>query len=252
MSRVSQPMRKRPPAPARRSSGEVLSRIGMGLVLIAATVAVYWPALRGGLIMDDPEHITVPGLQSWAGLWRIWTVVGVTHQYFPVLHSAFWIEHRLWGDSVLGYHLTNVLLHAGSACLVVAIMRRLSLPGAWLGGFIFAVHPICVESVAWIAEQKNTLSTFFALASVLVYLGFDGTRRWWRFAIALALFVLAVLSKGVAITLPGGSFVETGAIAVEAGCAPAGAVGVDRGSAVPAGGGDGAEDDRPFAGAVRA
>src|SRR5580658_7118666 len=67
MSRVSQPMRKRPPAPARRSSGEVLSRIGMGLVLIAATVAVYWPALRGGLIMDDPEHITVPGLQSWAG-----------------------------------------------------------------------------------------------------------------------------------------------------------------------------------------
>jgi protein O-mannosyl-transferase len=180
-----------------------LTPIGLGLLLFIATVAAYGPALHGGLIMDDSYHVTAPELRSWAGLWRIWSVVGATHQYFPVLHSAFWIEHRLWGDSLLGYHLINVLLHAGSACLLVVIMRRLSLPGAWLGGFIFALHPICVESVAWISEQKNTLSTFFALASVLVYLRFDETRRWRSFAIALGLYVLAVLSKGVTITLPG-------------------------------------------------
>jgi len=129
-------------------------------------------------------------------------VVGATHQYFPILHSAFWLEHRLWGDAVLGYHLTNVLLHAGTACLLVAIMRRLALPGAWLAGFIFALHPVCVESVAWISEQKNTLSTCFGMGAVLVYLHFDETRRRSNYGIALVLFVLALLSKTVAMTLP--------------------------------------------------
>jgi hypothetical protein len=177
-------------------------QIGLGLLLLGATVLVYQPALEGGLIIDDAEHVTAPALRSFAGLWRIWSVVGATHQYFPILHSAFWLEHRLWGDALLGYHLTNVLLHAGAACLLVAIMRRLALPGAWLAGFIFALHPVCVESVAWISEQKNTLSTFFGLGSVLVYLHFDETRRRSSYGIALMLFILAILSKTVTMTLP--------------------------------------------------
>ncbi|MGA3066861.1 MAG: tetratricopeptide repeat protein [Tepidisphaeraceae bacterium] len=177
-------------------------QMGLGLLLLCATALAYWPALRGGMIMDDAEHVTAPALQSVAGLWRIWSVVGATHQYFPILHSAFWLEHRLWGDSVLGYHLTNVILHAGSACLLVAIMRRLALPGAWLAGFIFALHPVCVESVAWISEQKNTLSTFLGLVSVQIYLRFDETRRPSSYAIALAAFLLSVLSKNVTVTLP--------------------------------------------------
>ncbi len=177
-------------------------QIGLGLLLLAATVLAYQPALQGGMIIDDAEHVTAPALRSLAGLWRIWSVVGATHQYFPILHSAFWLEHRFWGDALLGYHLTNVLLHAGSACLLVAIMRRLALPGAWLAGFIFALHPVCVESVAWISEQKNTLSTFFGLGSVLVYLHFDETRRRSSYGIALALFILAILSKTVTMTLP--------------------------------------------------
>jgi tetratricopeptide (TPR) repeat protein len=177
-------------------------QIGLGLLLLVATIMAYRPALEGGLIIDDAEHLTTPSLRSLAGLWRIWSVVGATHQYFPILHSAFWLEYRLWGDALLGYHLTNVLLHAASACLLVAIMRRLALPGAWLAGFIFALHPACVESVAWISEQKNTLSTCFGLSSVLVYLHFDKTRRRSSYGIALALFILAILSKTVTMTLP--------------------------------------------------
>lgn len=87
--------------------------------------------------------------------------MGATQQYYPLLHSAFWIEHRLWGDSALGYHLANVALHAISALLVILMVERLKLPGAWLAGFVFALHPVCTESVAWITEQKNTLSGVF-------------------------------------------------------------------------------------------
>jgi hypothetical protein len=116
-----------------------------------------------GLVWDDDAHVTRPELRSLDGLRRIWFELGATQQYYPLLHSAFWLEHRLWGDSVVGYHLANILLHAAAACLVVAIMRRLALPGAWLAGLIFALHPVNVESVAWISEQKNTLSAVFCL-----------------------------------------------------------------------------------------
>jgi len=190
------------PIPVTNHKPAWLKQIGPGLLLFGATVLAYLPGLEGGQIIDDASHVTAPSLQSLAGLWRIWSKVGATHQYFPVLHSAFWVEHRLWGDAVLGYHLTNVLLHAGSACLLVAILRRLALPGAWLAGFIFALHPVCVESVAWISEQKNTLSTFFGLAAILVYLHFDESRRRSSYGVALGLFILALLSKTVTITLP--------------------------------------------------
>ena len=179
-----------------------LKQTGLGMLLLGATLLAYLPSLEGGYIIDDADHVTAPALRSFAGLWRIWSVVGATHQYYPVLHSAFWLEHRLWGGAVLGYHLLNVLLHAGSACLLVAILRRLALPGAWLAGFIFALHPVCVESVAWISEQKNTLSTFFGLSSILVYLHFDRQRKWSSYVLALGLFLLSVLSKSVTITLP--------------------------------------------------
>ena len=102
----------------------------------------------------------------------------------------------------LGYHLTNIALHALSACLVVLIVRRLALPGAWLAGFVFALHPVFVEAVAWISEQKSTLSGVFCLASLLAYLHFDRYRRSRRTLLATGLFVLALLSKTVTATLP--------------------------------------------------
>ena len=161
--------------------------IGLGALLLCAVLAAYWPALQGGMLWDDDHHLTPPALQSLRGLWRIWSNPASTHQYYPLLHTAFWFEHRLWGDSVLGYHLVNVLLHATAACLVVAIVRRLALPGAWLAGFLFALHPVSVEAVAWISEQKSTLSAAFYLAAFLAYLRFDRSRRPSYYAAASAL-----------------------------------------------------------------
>jgi tetratricopeptide (TPR) repeat protein len=195
-------MRPNPPARALPSKALPWRDIGLSALLLGAACIAYWPALRGGLLWDDDAHVTRPALQSLHGLWRIWFELGATQQYYPLLHTAFWVEHRLWGDSVLAYHLVNVLLHAAAACLVVAIVRRLALPGAWLAGFIFALHPVAVEAVAWISEQKSTLSAVFYLAAALAYLRFDRTRRRSHYAAALALFILALLTKTVTATLP--------------------------------------------------
>jgi tetratricopeptide (TPR) repeat protein len=178
------------------------------LVIFAATLAAYLPAISGGLLWDDAAHITAPRLQTWSGLWRIWSKLGSTQQYYPVLHSAFWVEHRIWGDSVLGYHLVNILLHATSACLFALVLTRIWPGGkgstwpAWLAGAAFALHPVCVESAAWISEQKNTLSLAFYLLAALAYLRFDRERRWGWYILAFGLFVLALLSKSVTATLP--------------------------------------------------
>jgi tetratricopeptide (TPR) repeat protein len=173
------------------------------LVLIAgATFAAYLPALRGTPLWDDEAHITRVDLQSWDGLWRIWTVPGATQQYYPLLHSAFWVEHRIWGGSVLGYHLINVVLHALAACLVALIVRQLALRGWWIAGLWFAVHPLCVESVAWISEQKSTLSGVFYLSAALFYLRFDESRRRNSYIAACACFAVALLTKTVTAVLP--------------------------------------------------
>jgi tetratricopeptide (TPR) repeat protein len=176
--------------------------LAAGVLLLLVTVIAYMPALNGGLLWDDDQYVTKPALQSFHGLWRIWFDLGTTGQYYPLLYSAFWVEHRLWGDAVLGYHLINVLLHVAAACLLVLIAKRLSLPGAWLAGYVFVLHPVCVETVAWISEQKTTLSAVFYLAAAFTYLHFDRTRRRSHYFLALALFVLALLSKTVAATLP--------------------------------------------------
>ncbi len=167
----------------------------VGLVAIL----VYLPALRGGFIWNDADYVTRGELQSFAGLGRIWFEVGATEQYYPLLHSFFWLQHRLWGDAPFGYHLVNVLLHAGCAMLLAVVVARLFAPEgqkiggsetqkadprtlrpsdhraassaiALLSGLIFAVHPVYVESVAWISEQKNTFSLLWYLLAGLVWL----------------------------------------------------------------------------------
>ncbi len=173
-----------------------------GILIFGLVLACYWPALRGGLVFDDAAHMTRADLQSGFGLARIWFEPGATAQYYPLFNTALWVENRWWGEAVLGYHLVNLLLHATAACLVVAIVRRLALPGALLAGLVFALHPVGVESVAWISEQKNTLSAVFFLGAALEYLGFDRDRRHGRYWLALGLFVLALLTKTVTATLP--------------------------------------------------
>ncbi len=178
-----------------------LQPVGFAILVVALVVA-YSPALRGELLWDDNAHITGADLRSWRGLWRIWFDLGATQQYYPLLHSAFWLEYKLWGDAVLGYHLVNVGQHAVSAMLLAYILQRLSVPGAWLAAAIFALHPVHVESVAWISEQKNTLSLLFYLAAAVAYLRFDAERSRGYYVLAFVLFILALLSKTVTASLP--------------------------------------------------
>jgi len=172
------------------------------LALAIATLIAYQPVLRAGFIWDDDAHVTRSGLRSLHGLWRIWFEPGATQQYYPVAGSAFWLEHRIWGDAPFWYHLLNVALHAGTTLLLFRILRRLAVPGAFLAAAVFALHPVCVESVAWISEQKNTLSAVFYLSAGLAYLRYDRVRGLGWYALGTGLFVLAVLTKSVTATLP--------------------------------------------------
>jgi protein O-mannosyl-transferase len=173
-----------------------------GLLLLTAVIFVYQPVWHGKPIWDDEAHLTPPGLRSPQGLARIWIEPGATQQYYPLVHSLFWVEYKLWGNTTLGYHLINILLHAFSALLLWKILRRLQVPGAYLAAAIFALHPVGVESVAWISEIKNTLSGAFYLGAVLVYLRFDRTRNWMFYFVTLGLFLLGLMSKTVVATLP--------------------------------------------------
>ena len=182
-----------------RSRRDVLST---AVFLVGAVFVAYLPALNGSFIWDDLSHVTRPDLRSLHGLWRIWFEVGATQQYYPLLHSAFWFEHRLFGDSAFAYHAINILLHASVACLLLLVLRRLNIPGATLAAAIFALHPVHAESVAWITEQKNTLSAVFYLTAMLAYLRFDEKRDKLSYAVASAFFVMALLTKTVTATLP--------------------------------------------------
>jgi protein O-mannosyl-transferase len=183
----------------------------LAAVVSVLLLACYWPVIPGGILWDDQAHITSPELRPLHGLLRIWLDPHATQQYYPVLHSAFWLEWRLWGEATIGYHLTNILLHALSCCLLALVLQRLRfrngaavLPPAagWLAALLFAVHPVCVESVAWISEQKNTLSLVFYLLAGLAWLDFHATRKPRVYATALLFFALALGTKSVTATLP--------------------------------------------------
>lgn len=173
-----------------------------GVLLVLATLLAYQPAWRGEAVFDDAHHLTPPELRSAAGLARIWTDLAATTQYYPLTHSAFWLQEKLWGEAMPGYHLVNILLHAGAALLFAGVLRRLEVPGAWLAAAIFALHPVHAESVAWVSELKNTLSAVCCLGAVLAYLRFDRARAPGAYAGALALFVLGLAAKSVVASLP--------------------------------------------------
>ena len=189
------------------------------LVLAAVVVAIYAPALVAGFIWDDDVYVTANAtLRSADGLRRIWLEPRALPQYYPLVHSTFWAEYHLWGLAPAGFHVTNVLLHATSVILAWRLLVRLRVPGAWLAAAIFAVHPVQVESVAWIAERKNVLSLVFALLSMLCYLRFAPLESgeevsrprstalgvgWYL--LAFALFAAALLAKTVSRAAAGGS-----------------------------------------------
>ena len=184
---------------------QVDSRAAAG-VLVLLVLAAYLPGLDAGFIWDDDAHVTSsrPVVES-SGLPSIWLKPGSVPQYYPLTHTSFWIEYRLWGSDPLGYHVVNILLHAVSAVVLWRVLAGLGVPGSWLAAALFAVHPVHAESVVWISERKSTLSGLFALASTWAWLGwwrsgagrFRG--RWW---LAMLLFAGALLSKTVTVTLP--------------------------------------------------
>ncbi len=180
------------------------------LLLAAATIFVYRPAWHGGFLWDDDAYVVNNELLTASNGWqRIWFSLDSPSQYFPLTYSTFRIEHALWGLNTTGYHWVNLLLHVANAFLVWAVLARLRVPGAWLAAAIFALHPVQVESVAWITERKNVLMGFFFLLTLLAWIAFvdERTRRSWVFyCLALVTYVLALSAKATACTLPAALF----------------------------------------------
>jgi len=195
--------------------GNVRGNIVRAGALVLLTVAAYVPALSAGFIWDDDLIVgDNPTLRSLGGLRDIWLGIlkgGQAYpltQYYPLTFTSFWLERHAWGvGTPAPYHLTNVLLHAASAVVLWRVLRRVAVPGAWLAAGLFALHPVHVESAAWVSERKNTLSCVLSLLSLLVYLRFAGIggaarRRWLAYAGAALLFVAAVGAKTVAASVP--------------------------------------------------
>jgi protein O-mannosyl-transferase len=193
-----------------------LLMIAGALAIALAALFAYWPAIQGGFIWDDDSYVTGNRLlQDLDGLGQIW-VPFQTPQYYPVVFTSFWIEYQLWELNPRGYHIVNVLLHILNALLIWRLCIALRLPGGVIGGWLvaalFALHPVHVESVAWITERKNVLSGALYLSAALAYLRFETVRcgesqtppqeAWGWYGLSLVLFVFALLSKSVTCSLP--------------------------------------------------
>jgi tetratricopeptide (TPR) repeat protein len=186
----------------------LLGAVGLYLLILLA----YIPASANGFIWDDDDYVTHNApLRTPEGLRRIWFEVGATPQYYPLVFSSFWVEYHLWGLSPRGYHWVNIALHAANALLLWAVLGQLAVPGAWFAAAAFGLHPVHVESVAWISERKNVLSGFLYLSAFLAYLRFalpskaigsPHSRRWPIYYLSLVLFLGALCSKTVTCSLP--------------------------------------------------
>jgi len=166
----------------------------------------YQPVWHAGFIWDDNAYVTAnPLLTVQNGLWRIWFSFDSPSQYFPLVYTAFRLERALWGLNPAGYHWVNILLHVANALLLWRLLARMGVTGAWLAAAIFALHPVQVETVAWITELKNVLMLFFFLLTLMAWVEFldEKTKRGWNFyALALIFYALALCAKTTACTLP--------------------------------------------------
>jgi tetratricopeptide (TPR) repeat protein len=187
--------------------------LGWVALLGAITFAVYARTLSGSFLWNDRDYVTAAELRSPEGLALIWKQIGATEQYYPLLHSLFWVQQWVFGDVPTGYRVVNLALHLLGCVLLARVVARLLAPAThaadvraerigWLAAFLFAVHPVHVESVAWVAEQKNTLSLVLYLGAAWAYLRFLETRCGQDYALGLGLFVLSLLAKTVTATLP--------------------------------------------------
>lgn len=177
------------------------------VLLVVASVLCYLPAFKAGFVWDDDVYVIFnPAVRDWHGLWRIWFAPFSSTElhYWPVVHTSFWLDFRLWGEAATGWHSTNIALHTICVMLVWQVLSMLRIRGARLAALLFAVHPVHVESVAWVIERKDTLSTLFYLLAFISWIHWqrEGSRMA---AVGAALCcLLGVWSKSVAATLPAG------------------------------------------------
>ena len=181
---------------------DVLAFLVLGLLVVVP----YLPAmLWGGFVWDDFVYIKTDPVREVSGLWKIWfspSDIKYEGHYWPLVYTTFWIEHKLWGFDPTGYHVVNVLLHLANTLLLWHLLLRLAVPGAWMVAAMFAVHPLHVESVAWVIERKDVLSGLFYLAAVLAWMRFVEKPSRGRYAGSLVLYAACMLSKSIAVTLP--------------------------------------------------
>ena len=176
------------------------------IFIVLLAILAYLPALRCGFIWDDDAYVTEnPMLTDANGLREIWFSAHTQSQYFPLVYTTFRVERGLWGLNPFGFHLVNILLHGLNAVLAWLVLRRLRLPGAWLAAAIFALHPVQVETVAWVTELKNIESLLFYLLALLAWMKsieWPGPRQWSYYGLALVAYLLALFAKTTACTLP--------------------------------------------------
>ncbi|MBI1784340.1 glycosyltransferase family 39 protein [Candidatus Sumerlaeota bacterium] len=171
--------------------------------ILAAVLLAYLPAVWGEFLWDDALYITEnPGVRNSDGIKQIWLEPKSSPSPYPLTFTVYWIEHRLWGLNPAGYHLVNIALHAANSILLALALARLRARGNWLAAAIFALHPVHVESVAWITELKDVLSGFFYFLALLAWLSFVDLRRARDYAAVLFFFLAAMLSKSVTCTFP--------------------------------------------------
>ena len=176
--------------------------VGAALI-IALGLFIYWPSLNGSWLWDDDYLLQKSDIvHDSDGLWNIWFTPGSLVDYYPITVSLEWLEWEFWPDQPLCYHLTNVLLHVGNALLVWHLFRKLGIRLAWLGGLFFAIHPVNVESVAWMVEIKNTLSMTPFLLALCAWIDFDRYRNVERYLLTLGLFLVAMLCKPTMLMFP--------------------------------------------------
>jgi tetratricopeptide (TPR) repeat protein len=179
----------------------------LGALLVLATAAAYQQVWHAGFIWDDDRHLTQnPCIIGPLGLREIWTTGAA--RICPLVLTTFWFEHAAWGLNPLPYHIVNVLLHAACGIMLWRVLRGLGIPGAWFGAALWTLHPVQVETVAWITELKNTQSCLFYLLAIFFYLrwmkrgGEEPSLLRGNYLLATLCCLLAMASKSSTVVLP--------------------------------------------------
>jgi len=197
---------------APQSPAEGRAEVWRDLILYAAIIVlvglwIYSPAYHGDWLWDDDQAITAnPVAQGPWSFYKHW-VRPDGADYFPLTATAFWLEWHAFGMSPTGYHAVNIILHIIGSLLFWRLLHVMKLPGAWLGGLLFAIHPICIESVTWVSELKNTLSQPLFLLSAISYVQFDDSDKSTpaanrHYVWAIVFFLLSMFAKTSVVAMP--------------------------------------------------